>query len=113
MGGGGQQKGKVWRGLGPAVALRAGAGAAVAVAVGCHAGIRGQQTWLRAGMRSSRARRGSVRGTGAVAREPRGVRTWATGTLEVAVIIKHRHEGGRGAQLAAEVQLLHPLSQDV
>lgn len=112
MGGGGQQKRKVWRRLGPAVALRAGAGAAVAVAVRRHAGVRGRQTRLRAsGGRSPGAPRGSMLAAGAAAGEARGTGTRASGTPEVAVV-KHRHEGGGGAQLAAELQLLHPLSQD-
>lgn len=112
MGGEGRQKREVWRGLRPAVALRAGAGAAVAVTVGRHASIWGPKTQLWAGVRAHGAPRGPMRGAGAVAREARGIRTRATSTFEV-VVIKHGHQGGGGAQLAAELQLLHPPSQDV
>lgn len=112
IGGGGWQKREVWRGLRPAVALRAGAGAAVAVTVGCHAGIRGQRARLWAWGRAYGTLLLSMGGRGAAAREARGIWTWATSTCEVAVI-KHRHQGGRGAQLAAQLQLVHPPSQDV
>lgn len=49
---------------------------------------------------------------GAVAREARRAGARAAGAIGV-VLLKQRHPGGRGAQLAAELQLLHPASQDV
>lgn len=111
-GGGGRQEREVWGRLGPAVALGAGAGAAVAVAVGSQARVWGQQTQLRAAVRAQRAPGQSRRGAGAVAREARGTGTGAAGAFWVA-LVKNRHPGGGGAQLAAELQLLHPPSQDV
>lgn len=111
-GGGGRQEREVWGRLGPAVALRAGAGAAVAVAVRSQACVWGQQTQLWAAVRAQRAPGQSRRGAGAVAREARGTGTGAASAFWVA-LVKHRHPGGGGAQLAAELQLLHPPSQDV
>lgn len=58
------------------------------------------------------AARQAVRGAGAVARQARGAGAGAASAFGVA-LVKHRHPGGGGAQLAAELQLLHPPSQDV
>lgn len=63
-------------------------------------------------MRAHRAPGHTMRGGGAVARNARGTGTGAASAFEV-VLLKHRHPGGGGAQLAAELQLLHPPSQDV
>lgn len=92
--------------------VRAGTGAAVAVAVRGQACVRGQQTQLRAAVRAHRAPGQSVRDAGAVARQARGTGAGAASAFG-ATLVKHRHPGGRGAQLAAELQLLHPPSQDV
>lgn len=54
----------------------------------------------------------SMGGAGAVARKAGGTGTGAASAFWVA-LVKHRHPGGGGAQLAAELQLLHPPSQDV
>lgn len=54
----------------------------------------------------------SMRGAWAVAGEAGSMGMGAASTYEVA-LIKHGHPGGGGAQLAAELQLMHPLSQDV
>lgn len=94
------------------MAPRAGTGAAVAVAVGGQAGIRGQQTQLWAAARARRTPGRAMRGAGAVARKARSTGTGAASAIGV-VLLKQRHPGGGGSQLAAELQLLHSPSQDV
>lgn len=92
--------------------MRAGTGATVAVTVGGQTCIGGQQTQLWAAVRAGRTAGQSMRGAGAVARQARSTVTSAASAFGI-VLLKHSHPGGRGAQLAAELQLLHPPSQDV
>ena len=63
-------------------------------------------------MGAHRAAGQTVGGAGTVAGQARSTGTWATGAFRV-VLLKQRHPGGRGAQLAAELQLLQSPSQDV
>lgn len=96
------------------MAVRARAGAAMAVAVRRQARVRGEQTRLRAAVRARGAPRGkAMRRVRAVARQAGGTRTDREASAFRTVLLKHRHPGGRRAQLAAELQLLHSPGQDV